>query len=128
MTRRPPAHSAPATMTLCSHRRKLCCLFYLVTSVSVTCLVSALFLLSNLPEFRSTDVTLFGGTRNPPKRHLRGTLVRDTLPIFPTVASTTSVLHSKTRSSLLVSSIERFLYHPHGLGTISSAIIDSMTS
>ena len=54
-------------MTLCSHRRKLCCLFYLVTSVSVTCLVSALFLLSNLPEFRSTDVTLFGGTRNPPK-------------------------------------------------------------
>lgn len=63
------------TMTLCSNRRKLCCLFYLVIVLSITWLISALFLLSNPPGSRSTDVTLFGGTRPLPKSPLEDSLI-----------------------------------------------------
>jgi hypothetical protein len=56
-------------MTLCSNRRrKLCYLFYLVIIVSITWLASALFLLSNPPKFRSTDITLLGGTQPQPAK------------------------------------------------------------
>lgn len=54
-------------MTRCSHRRKLCCLFSLVITVTTTCLFSALFQLSNSPNFRSTNVTLLGDTHDPPE-------------------------------------------------------------
>jgi len=48
-----------------SHRRKHCCLFSLVITVTITCLFPALFHLSNPPNFRSTNVTLLGSTHEP---------------------------------------------------------------
>ena len=140
---------ATVIMTLCSHRRKLCCLFYLVIFVSVTWLVSALFLLSNPPGFRSTDVILLGGTQ--PRSELKSP--PEDNPITTQVGSPSKksfawnpderylaylphsgfhnqrhVSRSKTHSSFLVFSIERFLYRPHDSGMISSVIILSTTS